>query len=186
MAAAKKKPDATPMYESWAQVDDACKRIREIDAKVAKAEAKANEYKLKADAELATVADEQTERKQLWKNAEEFCRAHMADMVGKSRKLNHGTPCFRASKECAVKKGFTIQAALNVMMAPLLDAYNKVSEKLAKRYVRLKAEIDKAGALAAYNAKQITDAKLAELGLEIVEKDGFDIKFDDAEAKSTA
>lgn len=184
--AAKKKADATPMYSSWQNVDDACRAIKEIDAKVSKAEAKANEYKAKAEAELAAVAGELTERKQLWKNCLEFCTAHKDEMVGQSRKLNHGTPCFRSSTECAVKKGFTIDAAINVMLAPLLDAFNKLSEKLAKRFIRVKCEIDKAGALAAYNGKQITDAKLAELGLEIVPKLNFDIKFDDAEAKSVA
>lgn len=184
--AAKTKPDATPMYTNWTAVDEACKRMREIDAAVAKAEAKANEYKEKAEAELAAVAPSLTERKQLWKNCLEFCTAHKDEMVGQSRKLNHGTPYFRSSTECTTKKGVTIEAALNLMLAPLLDKLNKLVEALSKRFVRVKYEIDKAGALAAYNGKQITAAKLAELGLEIVPKLNFDIKFDDAEAKSVA
>lgn len=187
MAAAKKqKVDAAPVYSSWAEVDDALRQIREIEAKVAKVETRANELSRKADDERATIAEDLKTKKQLEKNMEEYCTAQLPEMGAKSRKLNHGTIQFNAGKECQVMKGFTIVAALQVMIGPLADALGKLVEKLSARYVRVKTEIDKAAALAAFNANLTNNVKLAPLGLEIVEKENFGYTLSDTQAKSTS
>lgn len=186
MAAKKQKVDAAPVYTSWTEVDDALRQIREIDAKVAAVELKANALSRKADDERAAVAEDLKLKKQLEKNMEEYCVAQLPEMAAKSRKLNHGTIQFNASKECVVMKGFTISAALQVMIGPLADALTKLTEKLGARYVRVKCEIDKAAALSAFNAKTVTNAKLAPLGLEVVEKDNFGYTLSDTVAKPTS
>ena len=184
--AAKKKVDAAPVFTDWAEVDEALREIREIDGQVAAVEVKANELSRKADDLRATVAEQLKQRKQLEKNMEEFCTAQLPQMQGKSRKLNHGTIQFNASRECVVMKGFTIAAALQVMVGPLQDKLVAIIEKLSARFVRVKYEIDKAGALAAFNAGKVTNAKLAPLGLEVVEKDNFGYTLADTVAKSTS
>jgi phage host-nuclease inhibitor protein Gam len=182
----KKKVDAAPLFQDWTEVDDALRQIREIDAKVAKVEVRANELSRKADDERATVAEDLKLKKQLEKNMEEYCVAQLPEMAAKSRKLNHGTIQFNASKECVVMKGFTIAAALQVMVGPLQDKLIAIIEKLSARFVRVKYEIDKAGALAAFNAGKVTNAKLAPLGLEVVEKDNFGYTLSDTVAKPTS
>ena len=182
---AKQKVSDAPVFSSWSEVDDALRQIREIDAKVAKAEAQANTLRQRADALVADVAEDLKQKKQLEKNMTDYCTAQLPEMPQKSRKLNHGLIQFTASKECAVKKGFTIAAALEVMLAPVKDAYDRMVEKLGKRFVRVKCEIDKAGALAAFNAGQITQDKLAGLGLEVIEKENFGYTLADAKAQPT-
>ena len=184
--AAKKKVDAAPVYSSWDDVDNALREIREIDAKVGIVELKANALRTQADQLCATVADDLKQKTQLEKNMEAFCTLQLPNMEAKSRKLNHGTIQFNASKECVVKSGFTIKAATEVMLTPLKAAYDKLVTKAAGRFLRFKCEIDKAGALAAFNAKQTDNTKLAALGLEVVDKNNFGYTLADSEAKSTA
>jgi len=186
MAATKKrKPDAGPLYTAWDDVDAALRDLREIDARVAKAELKANALRSRADEELAAVADDLKQKKQLEKNMEEFCTAQLPEMPQKSRKLNHGTIQFTASKECVVLKGFTIAAALQVMLSPMQSAVDKLVEKLAKRYVRVKFEIDKAAAMADFNARQTNNDKLGALGLGVEDKDNFGYTLADKVAQPT-
>jgi phage host-nuclease inhibitor protein Gam len=183
--AAKKKVDAAPVYTDWAEVDDALRQIRELDAKVGKAEAEANKLRARADEACAAVADDLKLKKQLEKNMAEFCTARLPELLpAKSKKLNHGTIQFNSSKECVVKQGFTITAALGVMLAPLQEPLNRLVEKLRKRYVRVKTEIDKASALTDYNAGTIKNEKLGELGLEVVEKDNFGYTLADKPAQA--
>jgi phage host-nuclease inhibitor protein Gam len=184
--ATKKTVAAGPVFSSWDEVDDALRQIRQIDATVGKVEAQANALRVKADELCATVADNLKERKQLERNMEEYCTAQLPEMDAKSRKLNHGTIQFNASKECVVMKGFTIAAALQVMIGALQDNLTKLTEKLGARYVRVKCEIDKAAALSAFNAKTTNNTKLAAFGLEVVEKNNFGYTLADDTAKSTA
>lgn len=188
MAAAKKvKPDAAPLFSSWQEVDDALRQIRAINARVSRAETIANTTRTIADGKLAeaTGAD-LTLRKQLEKNMEEYCTAQLPEMTTRSRKLNHGTISFTASKELAQIKGFTWAAVLQVMLQPVQDTLNKLVEKLGKRFVRVKCEVDKAAITAAYNAGQTTDGKLAELGVQMQEKDNFGYTLADADARPTS
>jgi phage host-nuclease inhibitor protein Gam len=182
----KVKPDVTPVFTDWAQVDDALRQIRGINARVAKAETAANTASILAAAKLSEATGEDLAlRKQLEKNMEEYCTAQLPEMTGRSRKLNHGTISFTASKELAQSKGMTWAAVLELMLAPVRDALNKVIEKLGKRFVRVKTEVDKAAIAAAYNAGQISDAKLAVLGVQMVAKDNFGYVLADADAQPT-
>jgi len=183
---AKQKVNAEPLFQSWDDVDLALMQIRQIDAAVAKAEIAANGLKQKADAALAAVADDLKQKKQLELNMQAFCERELPNMPTKSRKLNHGVIQFTASKECAVKKGFTIAAALGVMLAPLQDAYDRLVEKAGKRFIRIKCEIDKAAALAAFNGGQMSNEKLAGLGLEVLDKDNFGYTLADSKAQPTS
>lgn len=183
--AAKQKVDAAPVFASWDEVDEALLQIRLLDAQVGKVEAQANGLRQQADELCAGVTGELKEKKQLEKNMEEYCTSKLPEMDAKSRKLNHGTIQFNASKECQVMKGFTIAAALQVMIGALQDSLTKLITKLNARFVRVKCELDKAAALAAYNAKTTDNAKLAALGLEVVEKNNFGYVVADTEAKST-
>lgn len=170
----KKKVDAAPVYTEWSEVDEALSQIAAIDAKVNKVEAEAGKLRQKADELCAGVAEDLKTKKQLEKNMSEFCTAKLPELLpAKSRKLNHGVIQFNASKECVVKQGFTIAAALGVMLAPLQDKLTKLVDALGKRYVRVKTEIDKASALADFNAGKTTNVKLSEFGLEVVDKENF-------------
>ncbi len=183
---AKKKVDDAPLYTSWDEVDDALFRIRAAAARVARAEGEANKLRAKADEICAGVADDQKLIKQLEANMKAFSEAQLPELLpAKSKRLNHGTIQFTASTECAVKKGFTIAAALEVMLAPLKDAYDRLVAKAGGRFVRIKCEIDKASALAAFNAGQTTNEKLGALGLEVVAKENFSYTLADAKAQPT-
>jgi phage host-nuclease inhibitor protein Gam len=183
---AKKKVEDAPVYTSWDEVDEALAAIRAAAARVAKAEAEANELRARADDICAGVADDQKLIKQLEANMKAFAEAKLPELLpAKSKRLNHGTIQFTASTECAVKKGFTIAAALEVMLAPLRDAYDKLVAKAGARFIRLKCEIDKAAALAAYNAGQTNNEKLGALGLEVISKENFGYTLADAKAQPT-
>lgn len=188
MPAPKKvKPSASPVFTSWAEVDDALRQIREINARVAKAEAAANTARAAADAKLAEATGQDLiTRKRLEKDMEEYCTAQLPEMTARSRKLNHGTISFTASKEVAQAKGMTWAAVLELMLAPVRDALTKVQEKLGKRFVRVKTEVDKAAIAAAYQSRQITDAKLSELGIQMVDKDNFGYTLADQDAQPTS
>jgi phage host-nuclease inhibitor protein Gam len=187
MAATKKrKPDAAPIFAGWADVDDALKQIGQLDLVIGKAETRANALKSKADDELAVVADQVNTKKRLEKDMEEYCTAHKDEILpAKSKRLNHGVVGFTASREVSQLKGFTWAAVLQVMLQPVQDALIKLIEKLGKRFVRVKCEVDKAAILAAHNAKQTTDAKLADLGVAVVDKDNFGYTLSDAKAQPT-
>lgn len=180
------KVDAAPMFSTWADADQGLARIARLNAIIGPAQAKAQKLQDQAAEVLAGVVDQVNERKQVEKNLEEFCRSHLPELLpAKSRHLPHGDIAFTASKECVVKKGFTIQAAVETMLAPLRAALDKLLEKAAKRYVRFKYEIDKAAALADFNAKKTTNDKLAALGLEITDKENFSYELPTANAQPT-
>jgi len=185
---AKQKPAAVPVFTSWNEVDDALRVLRLLDARVAKAQAFATQTRAAADEKLKDVtANDLAHKARLEKDLEEFCTAQLPALApARSRKLNHGTIEFVASKELAQMTGFTWAAILNVLLVPLQDAVTKLQEKLGKRYIRAKFELDKAAVNAAYGANQLSDAKLAELGMQMKTKDNFGYRLADNDAQPTA
>ena len=183
--AAKVKPSAAPFFTTWEQVDESLLRIREINTRVDKAQAAANAARAKADERLKEATlDDLAEKSRLEKDLEEFCVAQLPQMApARSRKLNHGTIEFVASKELAQVTGFTWAAILNVLLSPVQNAVNALQEKLGRRYVRAKFELDKAAVTAAYNTNQLNDAKLAALGLQMKSKDNFGYRLADVDAQ---
>lgn len=184
---AAKKPQTEPVLKSWTEADAALREIREIDSRVAPLQARHNTAVAKLTDALTQALGEDPNRKaRLEKDLEEFCRAHMEELLpARSRDLNHGRIAFTSSKEVATIPKVTWAAALQIMLQPLQDALAKLADKMARRYVRLKPEINKAAVQDDYNSQKITDAKLAELGLRMEEKHNFTYELKDNDARPT-
>ncbi len=158
---------------SMEDVDKALLELGVASAEVQREEAKLNEEIQK----LRASYDERTKNSQALIKAkeaeiEEYCLLNKTLFNDKRTiELTHGTVAMRTNppKVSVLNKKYTLDLAVELL------------EKLGlKKFVRAKKEVDKEAILSDYATKDITDEKLANVGLRIdqAEKFGYEIKWE--------
>lgn len=185
---AKKKPDPEPVLKSWDEVDAALARVRTIEQDIAKKTADVNAKKKKLDEDLKAFSkDLLAEKKRLEKDLEEFSTKHKTELLPlKSRAFPHGKIMFNLARKTVTLPSETWESTLEKLKAKIADKLARFQAVCDKLYLRVKLEIDRERALADYQAKKITKARLFELGIVINEDDAFGYETADEEAKSVA
>lgn len=157
---ARVKPTAAPILETWEAVDQALKRVGQINRIIASVEADTQKTidEAKEKAERRT-ADALAEKAVIEKNLEDFC-SYYRDRFGdkKSRDLNFGVVGFRMASKLITLKGWN---------------WKRVADKLSalklRQYLIEKVSVDKE----AIKKANIKEARLKAFGLAIEEKESF-------------
>lgn len=155
---------------SFEEVDKSLLSLANIMSSVQAEEAKMND-------EIQSVRDrydKQTKRLRdqqagLTTDIENYCIAHKDEFERtRSKDLTHGVVAFRTNppKVAFLNRKYNLNTVIELL--------RKLG--LAKRYLRVKEDLDKEAILADSAAKEITDTKLAACGLKIDQSESFSIE----------
>jgi phage host-nuclease inhibitor protein Gam len=157
--------NVTPL-QTFDDVDSRLKQIAEHETFLAQEEANMNEEinDLRAKYDERTKAA-RAQKTVLEQEVEGYCKANKNRFDSqRSMNLTFGVVSFRTAppKVSQLNKKYSIATSIELL------------KKLFKGgYVRTKEEIDKEGILASYASKEITDEKLAAVGLRIDQEEKF-------------
>jgi len=159
---ARRRIDKTtaPALRSWAGVDDALHRIRELDALIVREEAAKDAHLREVQAKYdAVIIPRIEQRDALGRALEAFVKVHQDDLEGRSRRLNHGIVGYRKGQRAVrTLKGWTLQKALEA----LLNAGKR-------SWIAIKKSVDKEAIL----KSDPPQAELDKFGLEIKQEERF-------------
>jgi phage host-nuclease inhibitor protein Gam len=164
----------TSTFTSFEQVDAALLELGRHTAIVQKEEAKLNEEIQKARAASdKRIADSRQRTLTLSTDIELFCNEHKDEFdKPRTRDLTHGTVGFRMTpgKVALLNRKYNWETVIELLRRV----------KFGARYLRQVFEVDKDKILTDATAKEITDSKLAAVGIKIQQADEFicDIKWD--------
>lgn len=173
----KTKKKSLPVLRDLQEVDQALLRLGKAEATIKHHESVMNDgiQQIRDECDKATL--EAREQKELLESQiEAYCIAHKDEFEKvKSRELVHGKVGFRTPPPSVQ----LLNRKYN--WATVLELIKKFP--WAKGYFRSKDEVDKETILTAYAAKEITDERLASIGVKIdqAEKFGIEIKWDSLE-----
>ena len=159
--------------ESFEEVDHALFEMAQQKAYIQEQEAKLNEEQQR----LRNDCDRMTEKArarsaQLEQNIESFCRLHKEDFEKtRSKDLTHGSVGFRTNpnKVSLLNRKYNWKTVIELLKKLRLG-----------KFIRQTEEPDKEAILTAYATEDVTDERLAAVGLKIDKSETFniDIKWD--------
>jgi len=158
-----------PALQSWSGVDKALLRIRELDALIAAQEAAKDTQMRELQAKYdAVIIPRIEQRDALGRALEAFVKVHQDDLVGRSRRLNHGIVGYRLGQP-SVKtlKGWTLGKALEA-----------ITNAGKRSWIAIKRAVDKEAILRAKPPAE----DLLKFGLEIAQQERF--YYDTAEVET--
>jgi len=174
---ARKRVEATPIINTWDELDSKLKRRRELDAEITKLKASANG---KIDAVKAVLkvnsAPIQDEINRIEKDAEDFCTFNR-DQFGdqKSKRMNFGVVGWRKSPG-------KVKTLAKWTFAKVVEKFQKLGWN---DYLRTKKpDLDKDAIKEAYKSGILTESDLKKGGIKIEEPDEFFIEQDEVKIAS--
>ncbi len=116
------------------------------------------------------TADARAAKQMIEQDIKSFCMINKADfMKSRAKKLIHGVIGFRTNppKVVQLNRKFTVKTSLELL-----------KKIFTGKYVRMKEEIDKEAILADYSKEELTDDKLAAVGLRVDQDEKFFVEID--------
>jgi len=167
-----KRRQVETALESWPSVDATLRQLCLWQSEETGLEAEMNEQltavRARYEIRLSEIAEQRKAQAAL---IEQFCVDHRAEFdARKSRELTHGTVNFRTSPPSVrlVGRKWTWPSVLETLL------------KRLQQFVRTKQEVNKDEILRAHAAGEITDERLADVGLKVSQDEtfGYDLKLD--------
>ena len=162
----RKRVQKVERLKTWDDVNEALRKVYEMQSAIDAQTGAYNEEEAKRRKQLDEFCNPLRDRiEQIELGLADFCEEHRVDFgEKKSRELPNGRVDFRmTTPKCTTFKGWTWKAVLDVVK----------NSKFAKRYLKLKEDINKEQILADYAAQEISSEDLETIYIKVEQKETF-------------